>query len=77
MQALAAALVTLGLAMLNRTLKERIDALPSTEDEKQELRRIEEETIALLRDALKKTSPRVLKLLAKAIPNDPTTGWWA
>ena len=77
MNALASFLIALGLSLLDK----RLDALIAgrttlTKEQKQELYRLEDELIALLRDALKKVSPRAVKLLARAIPNDPSTGVW-
>lgn len=78
MNALAAALIALGLALLDKRLDALIgDSKTLTKEQKQELYRLEDELIALLRDALKKVSPRMTKLLARAIPNDPSTGNWA
>lgn len=77
MNALAAALVSLGLALLDRRLDSWIDKAHLSGVQKEQLKKAEDETIELLRVALGKASPRVLSLILRAIPNDKSTGSWA
>ncbi len=76
MNTLASALIALGLAILDKRLDGWIDGSKLSPAGKAELKEREDELIAALRVALKAASPRIVKLLSKAIPNDPSTGTW-
>lgn len=77
MRTLAAALIAIGLALLDKDLDKRIEALPVGPERKALLRQLEDALIDVLKEALRRATPRILRSLGKAIPNDPTTGSWA
>lgn len=77
MTTLASLLIALGLGLLDKKLDAVIDGQTKlTKEQKQALRDAEDELIRLLRDALKKLSPRIVSVLGRAIPNDSSTGNW-
>lgn len=76
MNALAALLIAWGLGMLDRRLDGWIDESNLSGAQKEQLHKTEDELIEELRRALKASSPRIVKLLSRAVPNDPSTGVW-
>lgn len=77
MNALAGLLIALGLSILDKRLDQWIDMSNATKEQKLALREAENELMEILRKALKASSPRIVKLLVRAVPNDPTTSIWS